>query len=225
MNDCNRDVHEPCSRSFQAARAAANVDIDELMRRPESICTQQGQPMGSHPAPNSVSADWAQEPPSFGIRGNVRQLLRAYGDRRFEFSPTRPNLLLFDFGKPSTFLHRPAMRAVIGEVTFLGARPDTFSEKTPTLELCGRRTVHGPDIRQSDLRHGYKHWCVVFRRCRELFQSLRRTTVHSVFIHQRNEPAAASPNPFVSLLSAAVRNIRITMTFPGIHASRGNPAS
>ena len=44
MNDCNRDVHEPCSRSFQAARAAANVDIDELMRPArERICTEQGQ--------------------------------------------------------------------------------------------------------------------------------------------------------------------------------------
>jgi hypothetical protein len=41
MNDCNRDVHEPCSRSFQAARAAANVDIDELMRSArESICME-----------------------------------------------------------------------------------------------------------------------------------------------------------------------------------------
>jgi hypothetical protein len=49
MNDCNRDVHEPCSRSFQAAR------------------------LGTF-----------QEPPSFGIRGSVRQLLCAYGDRRFE---------------------------------------------------------------------------------------------------------------------------------------------
>jgi hypothetical protein len=53
----------------------------------ESICTEQAQPTGSDPAPNSVSADLAQEPPSFGIRGPVRQLLRAYGDRRFEFSP------------------------------------------------------------------------------------------------------------------------------------------
>ena len=35
MNDCNRDVHEPCSRSIQAARAAGNVDTDELMGRPE----------------------------------------------------------------------------------------------------------------------------------------------------------------------------------------------
>jgi len=57
MNDCNRDVHEPCSR-FQAARAVGNVDIDELKRPArESIGTVQGQPIGSHPAPNSVSAD------------------------------------------------------------------------------------------------------------------------------------------------------------------------
>jgi hypothetical protein len=58
MNDCNRDVHEPCSRSIQAARAAGNVDVDELMRPArESICTEQAQPIGIDPAPNSVSAD------------------------------------------------------------------------------------------------------------------------------------------------------------------------
>src|SRR5882762_8969097 len=73
----------------------------------ESICTEQGQPVGSDPAPNSVSADYSQEAPSFGIRGPVRQLLRAYGDRRFEFPPTRLNLLLFLLyvnGKPSTLM-------------------------------------------------------------------------------------------------------------------------
>ena len=72
MNDCNRDVHEPRSRSFEAARGR-NVDIDDLMRPVrDSICMEQGQPIGSDRTPNSVSADWALEPPSFGIRGPVR---------------------------------------------------------------------------------------------------------------------------------------------------------
>jgi hypothetical protein len=50
-------------------------------------------------------------------------------------------------------LHRPAVRAVIREASVLGIRVASFSEEPPTLELCGQRTVHGPDVRDGELRH------------------------------------------------------------------------
>jgi hypothetical protein len=82
MNDCNRDVHERCNRSFQAAHAAANVDINELMRPGRESCTEQGQPGCGDPAPNSVSPPirYKNRPP-LASEVSVRQLLRTFGDR------------------------------------------------------------------------------------------------------------------------------------------------
>src|SRR6266404_8433407 len=104
MNDCNRDVHEPCSRSIQAARAAGNVDTDELMRRPEKASARSRDSLLVATPRRQCLRRLGSRTALLWHQRYVRQLLRAYGDRRVEFPPTRLNCLLFDFGKPSTLM-------------------------------------------------------------------------------------------------------------------------
>jgi len=106
MNDCNETCTSRVAVRFRQL-AAENVDNDELKRPArEKTCTERSRPSGSDLAPNSLSANSVQEPPSFGFRGSVKQLACVRGSLSFRIPPpTQLNLLLFRFyvnGKPST---------------------------------------------------------------------------------------------------------------------------
>src|SRR6266478_4762641 len=104
MNDCNRDVHEPCSRSIQAARAAGNVDTDELMRRPEKASARSRDSLLVATPRRTASPPirLKNRPP---LASEIRQTTAAcVRGSSFRISPYATFLLLFDFGKPSTLM-------------------------------------------------------------------------------------------------------------------------